>query len=137
MSIFPVIVRSNKWYPGWDIQSCFNHSFPIIRLNPEERLDPYFHLLDIFLKVSLLLLNISAPQINALTKTSNNIIYALQKHNEHMPSFVSTANKRMDYLQFATSRICRWKHYKHNKQSIVDTARQLRAELDNLHAFLP
>lgn len=45
--------------------------------------------------------------INALTKTSNNIIYALQKHNEHMPSFVSTANKRMDYLQFATSRICR------------------------------
>lgn len=79
--------------------------------------------------------NISASHINALTKTSNNIIYALQKHNEHMTSFMSTATKRMDYLQFATSRICRWKHYKHNNQSIVDTASQLRAELDNLHAF--
>lgn len=49
--------------------------------------------------------NISAPQINALTKTSNNIIYALQKHNEHMPSFVSTATKEwiifnLQHLEF-------------------------------------
>lgn len=43
--------------------------------------------------------NISAPQINALTKTSNNIIYALQKHNEHMPSFVSTANNCVNSKQ--------------------------------------
>lgn len=44
--------------------------------------------------------NISASHINALTKISNNIVNALQKHYEHMTSFMSTANKRMDNLQF-------------------------------------
>lgn len=47
--------------------------------------------------------NILASHINALTKTLDNIVNALQKHNEHMTLFMSTANKRMDNLQFGIS----------------------------------
>lgn len=78
----------------------------IIRLTPEEWLCPFDGSLSLSLFGTATMddVNISASHINALTKTSNNIVNALQKHNEHMTSFMSTANKRMDYLQFSISK---------------------------------
>lgn len=78
----------------------------IIRLTPEEWLYPFDGSLSLSLFGTATMddVNISASHINALTKTSNNIVNALQKHNEHMTSFMSTANKRMDYLQFSISK---------------------------------
>lgn len=78
----------------------------IIRLTPEELLYPFDGSLSLSLFGTATMddVNISAFHINALTKTLNNIVNALQKHNEHMTSFMSTANKRMDYLQFSISK---------------------------------
>lgn len=78
----------------------------IIRLTPEELLYPFDGSLSLSLFGTATMddVNISASHINALTKISNNIVNALQKHNEHMTSFMSTANKRMDYLQFSISK---------------------------------
>lgn len=78
----------------------------IIRLTPEEWLYPFDGSLSLSLFGTATMddVNISASQIDALTKTSNNIVNALQKHNEHVTSFMSTANKRMDYLQFSISK---------------------------------
>lgn len=78
----------------------------IIRLTPEELLYPFDGSLSLSLFGTATMddVNISASHINALTKTLNNIVNALQKHNEHMTSFMSTANKRMDYLQFSISK---------------------------------
>lgn len=78
----------------------------IIRLTPEEWLCPFDGSLSLSLFGTATMddVNISASHINALTKTSNNIVNALQKHNEHVTSFMSTANKRMDYLQFSISK---------------------------------
>lgn len=78
----------------------------IIRLTPEEWLCPFDGSLSLSLFGTATMddVNISASHINALTKISNNIVNALQKHNEHMTSFMSTANKRMDYLQFSISK---------------------------------
>lgn len=78
----------------------------IIRLTPEEWLYPFDGSLSLSLFGTATMddVNISASHINALTKISNNIVNALQKHNEHMTSFMSTANKRMDYLQFSISK---------------------------------
>lgn len=78
----------------------------IIRLTPEEWLYPFDGSLSLSLFGTATMddVNISASHINALTKTSNNIVNALQKHNEYMTSFMSTANKRMDYLQFSISK---------------------------------
>lgn len=78
----------------------------IIRLTPEEWLYPFDGSLSLSLFGTATMddVNISASHIDALTKTSNNIVNALQKHNEHVTSFMSTANKRMDYLQFSISK---------------------------------
>lgn len=78
----------------------------IIRLTPEELLYPFDGSLSLSLFGTATMddVNISASHINVLTKTLNNIVNALQKHNEHMTSFMSTANKRMDYLQFSISK---------------------------------
>lgn len=99
--------------------------------------------------------NILASHINALTKTSNNIVNALQKHNEHITSFMSTSNKRMDNLQFGISNNFKAinqlsKTFFFNLQHLelvienttgilinqLDTASQLRAEFDNLHGSI-
>lgn len=94
MSNFPIIARSNKCYP------CSYH-----KIYPRRKtlcLLPFDGSLSLSLFGTATMddVNISASHINALTKISNNIVNALQKHNEHMTSFMSTANKRMDNLQF-------------------------------------
>lgn len=97
--------------------------------------------------------NILASHINTLTQTSNNIVNALQKHSEHMTSYMATTNKRMDNLQFGISNNFRAintlsKTFFLNLQHLeivienttgilvnqLDIASQLRANIDNLHA---
>ena len=96
--------------------------------------------------------NILASHINSLTKTSMNVINALQKQNGQMTSFMATSNKRMDNLQSGISNNFKaistlsktffidLQHLQiviENTTEIlinqIDLASQLRSNFDNLH----